>query len=149
MRRLIGLLIKVFYPFIKIYWLVFKPHVSGIKCILKSGDKILWVRHTYGIQKWTFPGGSIKKGEKPRNAVLREMKEELGVTPKNLQCIGQFLYTGDGKQDTIYCFVGRLDTMRLRANKIEILETKWCSLHEFPSPFSLAGKRIYDLWRKK
>jgi len=33
---------------------------------------------------WTIFGGTVKKGENPKKALLRELKEELSLTPKNI-----------------------------------------------------------------
>jgi ADP-ribose pyrophosphatase YjhB (NUDIX family) len=53
--------------------------VTGV--VLKDG-KVLLARHTYGVGKGLFivPGGYVEKGERPEDAVIREYKEETGVT---------------------------------------------------------------------
>lgn len=49
--------------------------------IVDVGGKILFVRHTYGPAKERIliPGGYVKEGELPTDAVKREIFEETGV----------------------------------------------------------------------
>jgi 8-oxo-dGTP diphosphatase len=49
--------------------------------IVKNG-KILAcqrTRHQVMPLKWEFPGGKIEEGEQPRDAMHRELEEELGI----------------------------------------------------------------------
>ena len=50
--------------------------------ILTRGDEILIcqrTRHQTKPLKWEFPGGKIETGEQPRDALRRELEEELGI----------------------------------------------------------------------
>lgn len=53
--------------------------VAFAACALVVRDnKILLVRHSY-VRGWLLPGGGIGRAEPPAEAILRELKEEIGL----------------------------------------------------------------------
>jgi len=49
--------------------------------IVKDGEILVCQRTRYQTMplKWEFPGGKIEEGEQPRDALRRELDEELGI----------------------------------------------------------------------
>jgi len=56
--------------------------------IMLSNDEgeLLWARR-YGRDGWQFPQGGIKKDESPRQALFRELKEEVGLEPDEVEIL--------------------------------------------------------------
>jgi 8-oxo-dGTP diphosphatase len=53
-----------------------------VAALILKDDQILAcqrTRHQVMPLKWEFPGGKIEEGEQPRDALRRELEEELGV----------------------------------------------------------------------
>lgn len=53
-----------------------------VAALILKGDQILVcqrTRHQVMPLKWEFPGGKIEDGEQPRDALRRELEEELGI----------------------------------------------------------------------
>ncbi len=59
-----------------------KRVVAGI--IIEKGKLLVCqrTRHQTMPLKWEFPGGKIEEGEQPRDALRRELEEELGILAK-------------------------------------------------------------------
>lgn len=55
--------------------------IEVVAAIIKKEDKYLATQRGYGEFEggWEFPGGKIEEGEKPEEALIREIKEELDV----------------------------------------------------------------------
>jgi len=43
----------------------------------------------FGAGKWNGTGGKVESGESYEEAAIRECKEEIGVTPRSLQKVGE------------------------------------------------------------
>jgi 8-oxo-dGTP diphosphatase len=56
-----------------------------VAALIMNKGKILVcqrTRHQTMPMKWEFPGGKIETGEQPRDALRRELEEELGIDAK-------------------------------------------------------------------
>ena len=57
--------------------------IEVVAAVIMEGDRVLLCQRNDGGHLpllWEFPGGKIEPGETPREALLRELQEELGVT---------------------------------------------------------------------
>ena len=50
-------------------------------------------RHAIGRPAWELPAGSLKHGEDPRAAAVRECHEEIGLIPSAVERLGAFFPT--------------------------------------------------------
>ncbi len=101
--------------------------------ILRDGENILSVR-SHGRDRFYLPGGKIDPGETAREAIKREISEELGVDliPGTLRQLGTFAGPGhnqpDGSVVRMTCFTGHYSGTLAPAS--EIAELRWLSPRE-------------------
>lgn len=65
-----------------------KKQVSAAALIINQAREVLLVKPRYQGH-WLLPGGATQAGESPRQACIREVREELGLTltPERLLCV--------------------------------------------------------------
>lgn len=65
--------------------------VRVVAAVIREKDKIFATQRGYGDFKggWEFPGGKIEKGETPKEALKREIREELDTEIS----VGDLIYT--------------------------------------------------------
>jgi 8-oxo-dGTP pyrophosphatase MutT (NUDIX family) len=129
---------RVAHRLLRAYWRFARPHTRGVKCVVREGDAVVFVRHTYGDRRhWELPGGGIKRGEAPRAAAAREAREELGLDLADWHTLGTVKVYGYGRETTISCFAATSPGRALTVDAGEIAEARWCTLADPPVPLSL------------
>jgi ADP-ribose pyrophosphatase YjhB (NUDIX family) len=115
------------------WWLVRRPALSGVKCVVVDGDRILLVRHTYGARHWDVPGGGMRRGEAPRSAARREMGEELGLTDADWRTLGFIKVDYLHRHDTVHLFTAELDARTITVDPGEIAAARWFEPNALPA----------------
>ena len=62
----------------------FRPNVGII--LANSMGQVLWARRI-GQDAWQFPQGGIDRSETPEQAMYRELKEEIGLSPEDVEIV--------------------------------------------------------------
>ncbi len=69
--------------------------------LIDADDRILLAQRPAGKSMaglWEFPGGKVEEGETPETALVRELKEELGVETKPA-CLAPLSFVSHGYDD--------------------------------------------------
>jgi 8-oxo-dGTP diphosphatase len=79
-----------------------KPLVLVVACALVDADgRVLIAQRPEGKQLaglWEFPGGKLEAGESPEQALVRELREELGIETK-IACLAPLTFASHGYDD--------------------------------------------------
>ena len=110
-------------------------HVSAA-VILKEENgtkKIFATERGYGEWKdwWEFPGGKIEEGETAKDAIIREIKEELNTTIKPIQHLCTVEYTYPKFHLVMECFLCQIQEGSLTL--LEHENAAWLSRGELES----------------
>lgn len=63
----------------------FRPNVGII--ITNDAGQLFWARRINGQDAWQFPQGGINQDESPKDALFRELYEEVGLTEEHVEVI--------------------------------------------------------------
>lgn len=110
-----------------------RSRIKVAAAVIVRDNKILVTKRGYGDYKgfWEFPGGKLEEGESAKDAVVREIKEELAVeikTEKYLGCVEYDYPSFHLSMDSFLCHIVK--------GEITLLEhegAKWLDLTELKS----------------
>lgn len=98
--------------------------------------------NTYAGDYWTIPGGGVHRGETVENAVIREVKEEVGIAISTLSSLGSYTSEAEYKKDTIHLFVAKVWQADIVKNSREISEARWFGKKMLPQNISKSLSEI-------
>ena len=112
--------------------------VSGV-VFNKSLDKFLAVQERLGpYLSWKAPTGTVdyEKNEEPKEAVIREIKEETGIDLAGAPLLSSFTWTKNfrGNQPDInlgFAFVIDENAQNIKKQDSEIAKAEWISVNDF------------------
>ncbi|MBQ5935941.1 MAG: (deoxy)nucleoside triphosphate pyrophosphohydrolase [Bacteroidales bacterium] len=92
-----------------------------VAAVIRRGDAIFATQRGYGEFKdwWEFPGGKIEAGETPRNALRREIREELDAEIKIVRLLKTIEWDYPAFHLTLHCFLCTLRSEALHLNEHE------------------------------
>jgi ADP-ribose pyrophosphatase YjhB (NUDIX family) len=117
------------YRLMRTYWKITHPTTHGTLVALWNRGEILLVRNSY-VRFYSLPGGYLRKGESPRQAVVRELSEEVGVTARSedLSLELEETHEWEGKLDHVQIFGIELPERPVIAvDQREVVEAAWWS----------------------
>lgn len=62
----------------------YRPNVGII--IFNNAGQLLWAKRV-GQDAWQFPQGGIQRNEEPEHAAMRELHEEVGLQPEDVELV--------------------------------------------------------------
>ena len=144
MKRLV---LRFLYPtafsLLRIWWHLAGTRHEGALAAVYVREKLLLLQSSYRAD-WNMPGGGLKTGETPEQAVRRELREEIGLEVGPLDQAGFCSGIWEGRHDTCHFFELRLDEMpRLKLDNVEILGARLFSKDELAELNVTAAVRCY------
>lgn len=101
-------------------------NINVVAAIIKKDEKILCVQRPKGGEasyKWEFPGGKIEKGESHKEALIREIREELDCDIS----VGELVMTIEHQYEafhlTMHCYDCRIIRGKLTLH--EHIDSRW------------------------
>ncbi|MEM6857579.1 MAG: NUDIX domain-containing protein [Pseudomonadota bacterium] len=112
-----------------------------------TGD-VLLLRHSYGPDEWSLPGGGIGAREDPEAAARREIREELGLDLGMVEALGEFEEVVSGSPHTAHLYTS-VASAHPKPDGREVIEARFFPSHSLPEPLSRLTRSRLDAWRQR
>ena len=114
--------------------------INSTLCYVLRGNDVLMLhrikkKNDVNQDKWIGIGGKFEADETPDECLLREAKEETGLTLKNWRCRGVVTFLSNGPWDGEYMYLFTADDFEGELTDCNEGELRWVSrefLNELP-----------------
>jgi 8-oxo-dGTP diphosphatase len=95
--------------------------------IIVDGGRVLLVRRRVkeGQLSWQFPAGEVEPGESDADAAVRETLEEVGLTVRSVERLGERIHPATGRT-MVYVACEVADGTARVVDEEELAEVEWC-----------------------
>lgn len=118
---------RLAYRLMRAYWRVRRPRTRGALVAIWNEGALLLVKNSY-IPYYSLPGGYLRRNETPRQAAVRELAEEIGLTASEaeLELVVSEINEWEGKQDGVEIFALELGQRpAVHIDHREVVEAAW------------------------
>ena len=127
-------------------------------CYLRKDGKTLMLHRSRNkedmhLGNYVAPGGKVESGESPEECIVRELREETGLTPLNLMLKGILTFSNEGrvfgnegKQEDWYVIVYTSNDFRGELKQPKEGSLEWVADEEINKLPMWEGDRIFTEW---
>ncbi len=129
-------------------WLITPKFLVGVVgVVINPAREILLLKHTYRHKyPWGLPGGWLKRGEQPMQALRREILEETGMT---VEVLLPLVVEGDDDWPRVdLIFLCRLVDDKFSSSD-EVYQAKFFALAELPNILPSQKRLIQKIYEMK
>jgi 8-oxo-dGTP pyrophosphatase MutT (NUDIX family) len=146
--RALRMALTAVHQCLKLLWFVRRPRTFGAHALARTPEgRIILVKLRYA-PGWRLPGGGRAEDEDPREAVLRELREEIGMTAHgDVRLACELDESADFKRDVAALFV--VDGVRYAPPRWswEIEQVREAALDDLPPDMSPRAARWIEAIR--
>jgi mutator protein MutT len=118
---------------------------TALALIQNNAREYLLVKHAYDSRWYSAPGGGVEAGESPQTAVIRELREELGVEITLEYLVGIYEVDWGPRTTLVYLFACKIVSGEPRINQPEEIESfAWFTPDQMPEHVNPLGKYLIE-----
>jgi ADP-ribose pyrophosphatase YjhB (NUDIX family) len=128
----------------KLYWRVHRSRLTGAYVAVWQDERLLVIQNSYR-RLFSLPAGGLARGERPIDAALRELQEEVSIAarPEELHYVGEIVSFAGATEDHAHFFELRPEgEIRFAVDRREVV---WA---DFLSPEDALERGVVDLVRQ-